>query len=173
MLPNETGTTLPTQAIGSWDSTSFTYTFNGNYRLPADGQTANIINHAIEHSVEEFSDLYVIAWIQGSDKVVYQAANLSLTTGFESVSNVFEKVDVFPNPAQNLINVQVNLNNNQQVMATLVDLEGHVINSKMVQMKSGNNQVVFDASQLAAGIYNIMIFDAKGNSSVHKVVVQK
>jgi hypothetical protein len=173
MLPNETGTTLPTQAIGSWDSTSFTYTFNGNYRLPADGQTANIINHAIEHSVEEFSDLYVIAWIQGSDKVVYQAANLSLTTGFESVSNVFEKVDVFPNPAQNLINVQINLNNNQQVMATLVDLEGHVINSKMVQMKSGNNQVVFDASQLAAGIYNIMIFDAKGNSSVHKVVVQK
>lgn len=173
MLPSETGTTLPAQAIGSWDSTSFTYTFNGQYRLPADGQTANRINHATEHSVEEFSDLYVIAWIQGTDKVVYQAANLSLTTGFESLSNVFEKVNVFPNPAQNKINVQVNLKNNEQIIATLVDLEGNMINSKMVQMKSGNNNIEFDATQLAAGMYNIMIFDSKGNSSVNKVVIQK
>ncbi|HRG57516.1 MAG TPA: T9SS type A sorting domain-containing protein [Bacteroidia bacterium] len=173
MLPNETGTNLPAQSPGVWDSTTFTYTFNGEYRLPTDGQSANRINHTTEHSVEEFSDLYVIAWIQGNDKVVYQAANLSLTTGIESVSNVLKDVDVYPNPTQNVINIKINLSQNEQIVSTLVDLEGNVINSKMSQLKSGTNNIDFDATQLASGIYHVMIFDSKGNSSVHKVVVQK
>lgn len=173
MLPSETGTTIPAQQIGAWDSTSFTYSFKGSYRLPSDGQTANIINHTTEHSVEEFTDLYVIAWLQGNDKTVYQAANLSLTTGLEAVKPVFNEVQIFPNPAQNIIHMQLSLNHNEQIIATLVDLEGNVVNSKMVQMKSGNNNLDFDASQMASGLYNIMIFDSKGNSSVHRVVVQK
>src|SRR5690606_30829799 len=43
---------------------TMSYTFNGAYRLPPNGLAGNRINHASEHSVEEFSDLSVVAWIQ-------------------------------------------------------------------------------------------------------------
>jgi len=52
------------------------YTFQGNYRLPSNGQAANRINHATEHSVEEFSDLRVVVWLEEADtKEVLQAFN--------------------------------------------------------------------------------------------------
>lgn len=52
------------------------YTFQGNYRLPSNGQAANRIDHATEHSVEEFSDLRVVVWLEEVDtKEVLQAFN--------------------------------------------------------------------------------------------------
>ena len=52
------------------------YTFQGNFRLPSNGQAANRINHATEHSVEEFSDLRVVVWLEEADtKEVLQAFN--------------------------------------------------------------------------------------------------
>jgi len=52
------------------------YTFQGNYRLPSNGQAANRIDHATEHSVEEFSDLRVVVWLEEADtKEVLQAFN--------------------------------------------------------------------------------------------------
>jgi hypothetical protein len=63
-------------------SVSLTYTFNGNYRLPSNGQAANIIDNSTEHSVEEFGDLAMLSWIQSpnGDKQVYQAINLTKST---------------------------------------------------------------------------------------------
>ena len=48
--------------------------FKGNYRLPINALTP--INHAIEHSVEDFDNLTIVAWIQNiQDKTVLQACN--------------------------------------------------------------------------------------------------
>jgi len=52
------------------------YTFQGSYRLPSNGQAANRINHVTEHSVEEFSDLRVVVWLEEADtRDVLQAFN--------------------------------------------------------------------------------------------------
>ena len=52
------------------------YTFQGSYRLPSNGQAANRIDHTTEHSVEEFSDLRVVVWLEEADtKDVLQAFN--------------------------------------------------------------------------------------------------
>ncbi|MBL0071767.1 MAG: hypothetical protein IPP34_08125 [Bacteroidetes bacterium] len=95
MLPTEFGTTLQNIPAGTWDSVSVAYTFNGNYRLPPNGQT-NLINHAIEHSVEEFSDLAMTAWIESpsNPKQVYQAANLVKTsaTGIFTMNQTIDAV---------------------------------------------------------------------------------
>jgi hypothetical protein len=174
MLPTETGTAVPTVAIGSWDSISFNYVFKGNYRLPTDGQTANIINHTIEHSVENFYNTNVVAWIQAADKTVYQAINLtSLTPAstedfFAAISNI----DVYPNPATNNINISIDLKSNDEILATMIDVMGNVIESKSVKMQAGKNTMNFNTSHLASGTYNVMLFDSKNNSSVHQVIVQ-
>jgi len=47
--------------------------FKGNYRLPNNAN--NPINHAIEHSIEDFNNLTIIAWVQAQDKTVAQACN--------------------------------------------------------------------------------------------------
>lgn len=174
MLPSEAGTAVPAVTIGNWDSLSFTYTFNGNYRLPGDGQTANRINHTTENSIEEFTDLYVIAWIQGADKQVYQAANLVSNTpvGMQEFSNAIQQVDVYPNPTTDVLNVTLNMKNNDNVLATLVDINGNMIESKSINTIPGQNTVQFNTKNLAQGMYHVMIFDSKNNSSVHKVMVQ-
>ncbi len=174
MLPNDAGTTVPTVTIGNWDSVTLNYTFNGNYRLSSDGTTANRINHATEHNIEEFTDLYVIAWIQGADKQVYQAANLtSLTpTGTEDFSNTIENINVYPNPTSDVLNIQLNMKNTDQIMASFIDLNGNIIESKSVKMDAGKNSIQFKTSGLAAGTYHVILFDSKNNSSVHQVLVQ-
>ncbi len=171
MIPDNNGTDI-TGTIGQWDSLSFSYTFNGNYRLPSDGQAANIINHTTEHSVEDFNNLYVIAWIQGSDKVVYQAANLSSpTTAITGFSPIIEAVTVYPNPTTDLINVALEMKNNEQVLVTLIDMNGQVIESKSKMMLTGKNELQFNVSDLPTGIYNVILFDANRNASVHEVMV--
>ena len=53
--------------------------FKGNYRLP--NNASNPINNNIEHSVEDFNNLTIVAWVQAQDKSVEQACNGINTTG--------------------------------------------------------------------------------------------
>ncbi len=73
MLPNQNGTALGGIANGDTINHSFTYDFQGEFRLPSDAGSP--INHTGEHSVEEFFDLGVVVWVQNqSTKIVHQAA---------------------------------------------------------------------------------------------------
>jgi len=56
------------------------YTFNGEYRLPENADPANIINHDIEHSVENFNNLEVVLWAQNMEtKEVLQSTTAKLS----------------------------------------------------------------------------------------------
>ena len=79
-MPNVNGIALdnipvntPFVALQNWE-------FKGNYRLPANAGSP--INHEIEHSVEDFNNLTVVAWVQNmQNKEVCQAANGVATLG--------------------------------------------------------------------------------------------
>ncbi len=76
MMPDNNGSTVASLAALTPFTYTGSYTFNGVYRLPANGQAANRINLATEHSVEEFADLRVIVWIEDqTNKDVLQAFN--------------------------------------------------------------------------------------------------
>ncbi len=64
MLPSDVGTAVASLSNLTPFTLSISHTFQGNFRLPANGQAASRINHATEHSVEEFSDLRVIVWVE-------------------------------------------------------------------------------------------------------------
>jgi hypothetical protein len=174
MLPSELGTTLPNVAVGNWDSLTMNYTFNGNYRLATDGTAANHINMAIEHAVEDFKNLYVVAWIQGTDKQVYQAANLTslYPLGTTDFTATIKNVSVYPNPTSDEINIELNMKESDEILTSLVDMNGNMIETKSVKTTLGTNKITFNVSKLAQGIYNVLIFDSKNNSSVHKITVQ-
>ena len=174
MLPNENGTSLPNTAVGNWDSLSFNYQFKGNYRLPADGATANRVNHTTEHCVEKFPFLYTIAWIQAADKTVYQAANLTLAKplGTETFSKSITGINVYPMPSTNVVNVEIKASTSEKMMATIIDMQGNVVEAKQLKSIIGLNTISFNVSQIANGIYNLILFDEKGNSSVREILVQ-
>ncbi|MEZ5047623.1 MAG: T9SS type A sorting domain-containing protein [Chitinophagaceae bacterium] len=174
MIPNENGTAISSSITpGVWDSLSFTYTFNGNYRLPANGLAANIINHTVEPSVENFNNLKVIAWVQGSNKNVYQAVNLKNLTpeATEDFSKNFSNISVSPNPATSLINLDFTTDQSEDLFYTVIDATGNVVLSKDLKSLAGKNHIQIDLSSMASGIYHIMMFDSHQNAHIEKVVL--
>lgn len=175
MLPSETGSTMPAVAIGSWDSLTLSYNFNGNFRLPTDGQTANIINLATEHSVEDFFDLGMIAWIQAPNKSVLQACNMTsnIPAGVNNVHTGLNQVSVYPNPATDHLSVDFTAEASQHILYSLVDVQGNVIETNEWNCTTGKNHMNLDVHTLSNGMYHLMMFDAKGNSHVEEVIISR
>lgn len=176
MVPNVNGSLLPNTAVGAWDSLSFTYEFQGDYRLPSNGQAANIINHATEHSVEEFSDLQVVAWVQNpNDLTVFQATRLSdvsTTTGLIETNMTAQNIELFPNPTSGAFEVKFTAEKSDELTFVLVDMAGNVVQSFAKTSNTGVNAVSVNTNDLSNGIYSLMIFDGANNASIKKVVVQ-
>jgi hypothetical protein len=79
MVPSDNGTPINSLVAGQQVTLNLQHIFQGNYRLPFDA--SNPINHTIEHSVEDFSNLMVAVWIQDVlTKEVYQSAYATLST---------------------------------------------------------------------------------------------
>lgn len=76
MIPNQNGFSLGALTAGTTFKLDTSYTFPGSYRLPTDGAAANRIKLATEHSVESFDNLYVVAWVQRTNKTVLQSGTL-------------------------------------------------------------------------------------------------
>jgi Secretion system C-terminal sorting domain len=172
MLPTENGTTLPAIANGVSTTTNFDYTFKGNYRLSADGAVANRIVHAIENSVEEVEDLTMVAWIQGADKTVYQALNLTNTpTGIKNVASTIEAVNIYPNPSNAELNINIKSNKAEEITILMLSTDGKIVFGNKKQLAAGLNNVKIETRDLSNGIYNIAIIDANNNSKTIQVVV--
>jgi hypothetical protein len=172
MLPSETGTTLPAQANGVAATTNFDYTFQGNYRLSTNGQTANRIVHSTEHSVEEFSDLAMVAWLQGADKTVFQALNLTATpTAVGNFSANINAVNIYPNPSNTEVNIAFTSAKTENTTILMMSTDGKIVYSSKKDMQAGDNKVTINTADLANGIYNIAIIDAANNSKTVQVVV--
>jgi Secretion system C-terminal sorting domain len=177
MLPTEAGTTLTNIPEGKSDSITLSYKFIGKYRLPIDGAAANRITHTKEHSVEEFSDLRMIAWVQstGQDKQVYQAVNLSKKTsvGNEDLPLSVKDISVFPNPASDFINIALNAEKQDKITLLLISADGNVSRVIEQTVDAGANKLQINTSELASGMYYLSIIDAKNNSHTQGIMIAK
>lgn len=171
-MPSNSGTNIASTPVNTEETKTLTFDFKGDFRLPANGRDTSYINDATEHSVENFANLRVVAWVQGSDKKVYQAANLTKAgTSVTQVSNTVGSVVVYPNPASNLVKVDFDMVEADFVSASLVSLTGAVVKSQNVRLDKGQNQIAFNTEDLASGMYNLIIFDSKNNSFAQRVVI--
>ncbi|MEX2596741.1 MAG: T9SS type A sorting domain-containing protein [Salibacteraceae bacterium] len=182
MLPNSSGVMLGTIAANATFTVEEDYTFAEEYRLPNDA--GDPINHSIEHSVEEWNDLRLVAWVQDPNTgEVWQSENLKLEVAeeesnvttdtvdgvviitvdgvdYESVGgklypqgteDVFaSNVSVFPNPANNVLNISGASSN---AVVTMFDMTG-----RMVMNQPLNNNGI-NVGELPAGIYNMVVID--------------
>ncbi len=177
MLPNENGTLLSNMAEGKWDTLALSFLFKGKYRLPADGAVANRIDHTKENSVEEFSDLRVVAWVQstGADKQVYQASNLSKKTvlGANDLPISINSVIAYPNPTTDVLNISLKADRQEKLTLLFISVDGSVSKAIDQDVSTGQNQLQINTSDLATGLYYMSIIDSKNNSHTQAIVIER
>ena len=162
MIPNESGTLIGGLNKAGSSNYNFIYEFKGNFRLPTNAN--NAIDHSIEHSVEEFSDLGVLAWVQDNDtKEILQSQYAGYSIGINA--NVLEEqVFVYPNPAQNKLTIVLPQNSNATVQ--LINTNGQII---YTQNSLNPREIEVSTEDFPRGIYFIkLIID---NSVLMKKII--
>ena len=157
MLPDANGTPMGTLSKGQQYTKAFNYSFKGNYRLP--NNSNDPIDHSTEHSVEEFSDLKVLVWIQDNTTgEIEQSAYADVSTVSVDEDRLVGDVNIYPNPASEVINIDLNLATDAEVAVEVVNTIGQVVLSKdATEMFAGENNLRLDVSGLESGIHLVNI----------------
>ncbi len=91
----------------------------------------------------------------------------------ENLSEVFES-SIFPNPAQDIINLTVTGKTGTQLNADIYDLDGKLVKSSVANLKlNGSEQTVKISTGLTPGIYNLSLKINKDEVINHKVIIIK
>jgi hypothetical protein len=164
MLPNESGQNVTVLANSSI-TVCETYTFNGSYRLPADGRPGSRINHLTEHSVEDFDHLKVAVWLQ--DDATLEVFNshdgirmpLGSVTGDGSLTTVdaFD-VKLYPNPANHWVNLELSMEESAEISIEVYDAMGRVVERIQPQyVNAGVTDQIINTQSYNSGVYIVRI----------------
>ena len=77
-----------------------------------------------------------------------------------SINNTIKNtiaIEVYPNPATNVANIQFNLPTSSTVTLSIVDLNGKVVSSNTEKLNAGNNKFMFNTNILSNGIYSVRL----------------
>ena len=156
MVPDANGTSLSNFTSGSSVNKTLSWTFKGNYRLPANAKSP--IDNAIEHSVEEFTDLIAVTWVQDiTSKEVIQAAYSSVTIGMDEAERASLITAVYPNPAQDQVNINLNMEQSENVDVVIFNTLGQIVVSENYGSLNGVNTLNIKLDNLTSGIYFVKI----------------
>ena len=162
MVPGSSGSNLNSLQDGVQKVENLSYTFNGNYILPPDANSP--VNHAINHTVEDFDELGVIVWIQDdATKEILQSTTASLVTSVIENNSPASKLMIFPNPTSELATLAFEGYKNSDIEISLVNLLGEVVFSKKINSSAYLDYYNLDVSLLSNGIYNVV---AKSNGKI-------
>jgi thiol-disulfide isomerase/thioredoxin len=129
-MTSSQGDPLPALIEGDNVPMSFDYTFNGSFILPPSAQQP--VNHATNHTVENFNNLAVVAWVQDmTTKEVLQSTNAYFgQLGVDEQALATEEVNeirLFPNPANNFINLDMTTIGAEEVRYQVINMVGQVV----------------------------------------------
>ena len=167
MLPNGNGSTIGPLTSGTPVTNSSVYTFNGSYRLPSNA--SDKIDHSIEHSVEGFDDLLAVVWVQNiATKEIYQSAFSSFTSGMDQQTRDDIIRNIYPNPATDKVNIELNIPSSENVTISLINNLGQQIQVSNMGNISGAQNISLNTSKLPKGIYFVSVII--GNKKYSKPV---
>ena len=87
--------------------------------------------------------------------------------------NVPTQVSMYPNPAREDFNIELNSVSDGQIEMTITSLNGAIISSKNIQLSEGSNVINEDISSLASGIYFVKLTNSSNNETIIKKLIKK
>lgn len=172
MVPSSAGTVISPMSSGETAHWDLTYTFNGTYVLPPDA--TDPIDNAVEHSVEEFSDLGVVVWAQtmSGSKEVYQAANAIIgTSSLSEADAVLGTAKIYPNPATENAVVVFYTTQARDAEISVYDAFGKLVHTGSVETVPGRMEYTLNTAGFARGLYTVQI-NATGEKISKRLTVQ-
>jgi len=148
MLPDASGTTLDALSAG------IPHTLTASFDMD-------------ETNMETPNDLALVVFIQDeSDKSIIQSeiANVTITTGIDKQFFDESSLQIYPNPAKNLVNIQ---SSDEVNKVQVLNLSGQII---LGQTTSGK-QIQLSTSELEPGIYFVKVF-SHDNVITKKLVIE-
>lgn len=91
----------------------------------------------------------------------------------EANSLLVNEVKLYPNPANNVFNVELNASADAQIEMTVYTMSGSLVNSKNIQLREGNNTITEDISYLSAGIYFVKFNNTSSNEMIIKKLIKE
>jgi len=165
-MPDANGIALGDLTANETITQNLTWEFKGNYRLPLNGQANNIINHATEHSVEDFSNLEVIAWVQniGTKRIFNSCTAIKGGDTVNIAKHKLIDVEIYPNPFTN----EIMIKNAEQIQKiTISNTLGQVVKEEIL---TGNGTAIISTQNLNQGLFFITLRNKEGVEVTKKVV---
>jgi hypothetical protein len=75
-------------------------------------------------------------------------------------------LELFPNPADEELNVSFDLLNSEDLTVSIYDLSGKALQKHLVKGKEGKNLVMMTTDQLAAGMYQLVLTSSNGQKTL-------
>jgi hypothetical protein len=120
--------------------------------LPLDGQQANHIKDASEHSVETFDDLYVVVWVQDNvTKEILQSEKIAVNNA--SKENVEAQVKIFPNPSNEAFQLVVDRLASEKAKVQIMNIQGQVVFDETMN----NGKLEINTSAWSTGVYMLTV----------------
>ena len=155
MVPGSMGFALPTLQSGVPVVENFSHTFQGSYTLPPDANSP--IDHATQHSIEDFNNLGVVTWIQddATKEVIQSTVSTISATNVEELQTT--KLMLFPNPAENTATVAFEGLEGSNVQIELYNLLGELVFTGNHTSTSNFDYYNIDVTTFNNGIYNLVL----------------
>ena len=145
MVPNGSGISLNNLVDGTPVTQGGNYTFTIATPTPTQG------SYALWTSM---SNLEVIAFVQNNaTKEIYQSSLAAITVGMNELSKNFS-INLFPNPVQNDLIVNINAFKNADATIEIVNAIGQVVYTERIGgVPTGDNVYHVNTSNFESGIY--------------------
>lgn len=166
MMPSSSGQSIASLTSGTAVTQTLSYSFNGSYVLPPNGQSPANLN--VEHTVEDFENLGVIAWLQDvNTREVYQSVDATYTVG-QNENELAAALSIYPNPATDVINIDADFEGTANVR--LISLLGQEVQGFQGELSAGTTLRI-PTETLAKGTY-LLVVSKDGSTHAEPVVIR-
>ena len=170
MVPGSMGFNLGSLTDGQTVVENFSHSFQGSYTLPPDAN--NPIDHNTQHSVEDFSNLGVVSWIQDDATKEVLQSTVSVESSVGLNERQVTELRVFPNPTENTATVAFEGIQGTDVTIELYNLLGELIISENYTSQSNLDYYNLDVSSFNNGMYNL-VFKVGESTTTKKLQILK
>jgi len=131
------------------------------YTVPS----TNSIDRDNSHNTTTTFDHYYICG------VTFDESEFTIPIGINEAVAAFGTVTTYPNPVNDVLNVNITLNNNEAVTVTMYNALGQSVITESRNLNSGANNVQLNTTNLESGVYFLSV-NAGTSTATSKVVVQ-